>query len=473
MSMKHAERQEASLAVGSGGLAFSPTIRHSAALDGSGSLSRRPRGSTMALSRSMLGLLTAAVIGGCAHVNSYKVDSDGKRLKGVEEGIPYYQPRPYVAVKSPFPVSGGDLLVQGTVDSEGNVLIPKDAVPDRLKTWFRTSDVDANSLVVPGETVVRVRQQSTRADKDGGDGNGDDGNDDDGDGGGGAGGAGSGGPSAKPPGEDDKKKEEAGGKNEMSGPAASHVVRVCDSFDVVYLPDFAERYVLQLNPGLGNLKATINLQGGMLNSFGTEIDNSAVASMVSQAVAAAVDVAKQYALAGLAPDEPTETLDEAIRQQSTAKSRKATLRIRCVAEALPGLYPILKPGEEAPGNQELLLPSRITFRARQRVEVEVVRVEASASTPPPTPTAKRIELSKEEVSKLWDSIKQILGDDQDLLKSIGELRTAYVPSDKKLILRFGKEFDAETASKVRKKLEAAKGKLAIDPAIIVEGGAGD
>jgi hypothetical protein len=277
--------------------------------------------------RSRLCALLVAALAGCATVRSVPVDAEGDRRSGAIEGIPYYLPRPYVAVKQPFPVGGRDLLVTATIDGNGNVLIARDALPKELEQLEELKHTNDGTIVPKsriflqgkpkkgetgsaGETPEDAGPEQTEGDEE-------------------------------PQGDEGDAEPKSGGKTHATG-TVSPVVPISELFDIVYLPDFEERYVLRLRPRLGKLEANLGLQGGILGSLAVNVDNQAIASMVTDSVEAVVDVAKEVALGKLIP--ATSKEGDAVLQSK--RDGAVTLRLRTTHEALPGLYPVLRPDEE-------------------------------------------------------------------------------------------------------------------------------
>lgn len=380
------------------------------------------------LGSGVLAITTLFALGGCASVNSYKVDAKGKRDQEAAEGIPYYQPRPYVAVKAPFPVNGYDLLVTGRTNDKGDILISKKALPAAVHKWMHTAD-DKNSFVLSADTPVQIRKHAKNGqNSQGGNSEGD----------------------GKPNGDTSADKAPDTGKAsiQVSGGAASPVVPIGELFDIVYLPDFNERYVLSLNPGLGNLTATVTLQGGMLNSLNTNIDNTEIAKMVSQTIASVIDIKKQLLLADAAPAADTDPLGDAVAKQAKKTgTRTVTLRIRLIEEALPGIYPVLKPMEQIDSIANWNSPMRpgsINFRVRQRIDVELLSASTRKTSNADGPT-QPTKIEGSTFSALKSAIASVLP--SDIKAKAGDLSYAE-ETDQALILRFSKRMDEATKKRV-------------------------
>lgn len=369
-------------------------------------LPQYPRRCSRAARTGVAILLTLLASTSCATVRSRKVASDGSFVG--REGIPYYLPRPYLAVKQPFPVYGADFLAQGEVDAEGHVTVDAATLPEALRNYLATASTDPKRSHVPGSAL---RLHSSDATPDKGKKEDDDATkkDEDGE----EGGEEAGGEEKEEP----EEKTDAGSEIDAKG-TTSPLVPISEVFDVIFLPDFEEKYVIRLRPRMGKLAATIGLNGGMLGGLAVNLDNTAIASMVTKSVETATDVAKEITLGKLLP--AGDAAEEVNKLQSAAeeekKPQRVTLRVRYAAEALPGLYPILKPGEQCPAKDakepasknevqmgcdgvasrrmgtELAVPlapyTRIAYRVRHTLLVELITATASSEGKGSEPSGK-------------------------------------------------------------------------------------
>lgn len=143
------------------------------------------------------------------------------------------------------------------------------------------------------------------------------------------------------------------------------VTRLGDRFDIVYLPDFEEQYVIQPHAGLGKAEIETRLRNGWAaETFSQSVDNSKlipyVIDQVSKASTAAANIFTTWAplAAGLPPGStvPLQALATKGGQQGALSGEEITSAHKLLGEVLvfkiaevriaqPGLYPILKPRE--------------------------------------------------------------------------------------------------------------------------------
>jgi hypothetical protein len=126
------------------------------------------------------------------------------------------------------------------------------------------------------------------------------------------------------------------------------------NFDLLYLPDFDEQYVVSSQSGLGNAEFKMNLgQGWSLQGFNSFTDNSALTKRVFDVIDTGLELGKAAARAAalaagvplpgaarsaLEPPEPGQAFDE-------AAGTPVALKIVVVHYAAKGLYPVIKPRE--------------------------------------------------------------------------------------------------------------------------------
>ena len=125
------------------------------------------------------------------------------------------------------------------------------------------------------------------------------------------------------------------------------------NFDVVYLPDFDEQYVISGSAGLGTAEFQLNLgQGWSLQGFESLADNSALNSRIFDVIDAASQKAQATAIvsAGVPPTldlQPgtTATVPQSGQDAVMVAGTRVTLKVVVVHYAAKGLYPIIKPRE--------------------------------------------------------------------------------------------------------------------------------
>ena len=107
------------------------TLKKSCQIDST----RRDQSYYWALAVSLL------LVTGCAELRSYKVNAEGAKISGAEEGIPYYMPRPFIAVKQPFPINGRQFPITGKL-ANGYVTFDINSCWSLgvRQEWFRDDD---------------------------------------------------------------------------------------------------------------------------------------------------------------------------------------------------------------------------------------------------------------------------------------------------------------------------------------------
>jgi len=196
-------------------------------------------------------------------------------------------------------------------------------------------------------------------------------------------------PRASTSGRESEKKVEiqspSSAKATISGDPTTPVVNnISEHFDLMYLPDFDEQYAVQLDPGLGEATLNLGLENGWLVESSTvTLDNKELGKFIFQQIdrftSLAADFAKVYQ--GLIPV-PASLEDVAKSASMVAPGEKwVLLKITYSIEALPGVYPLLKPAEaKTPASGDttyLQLPAppftAIAFNVRREAMIELVR----------------------------------------------------------------------------------------------------
>lgn len=126
------------------------------------------------------------------------------------------------------------------------------------------------------------------------------------------------------------------------------------NFDILFLPDFNEQYVISSRSALGNADFKVNFgQGWSLQSFNSLSDNREL----NRRIFDLIDDAKKNAKLALAsqagapmtpvPDIPKPKLEAAIGKdgEDVAKGTPVTLKIVVLHYAAKGVYPVMKPRE--------------------------------------------------------------------------------------------------------------------------------
>lgn len=179
-------------------------------------------------------------------------------------------------------------------------------------------------------------------------------------------------------------------------PRTDPLKKVNDYFDVLLLPDFEEQYAVQINGGLGKGKGALGLENGwMVEHASVDVDNSGIGEFVFSQIDGLIDLAT--AMDGFteqAAESAASDLKDAAKGIlppgspgfEASEIPTVTLRVRYIREALPGLYPLLKPGElpnpdypaieGANPPDYLLVPFRpytaIAYNTRYTIRVELL-----------------------------------------------------------------------------------------------------
>jgi hypothetical protein len=128
------------------------------------------------------------------------------------------------------------------------------------------------------------------------------------------------------------------------------------NFDLVYLPDFEEQYVVQSQAGLGNAQFEVNLgQGWSLQGFNSLTDNSEINRRIFDLIDSSIQAAKSIATSGAS------SVADAMKAGVTAKfaprggdvktlegttpGTPVSMKVTIVYYAAKGLYPVIKPRE--------------------------------------------------------------------------------------------------------------------------------
>ncbi|MEM9166794.1 MAG: hypothetical protein AAGB48_07185 [Planctomycetota bacterium] len=187
-------------------------------------------------------------------------------------------------------------------------------------------------------------------------------------------------------------------------PDTDPLKQVNDYFDVLYLPDFDQQYAIKVRGRFGMADADIGLEDGwLMERANISVDNRELGEFVFSNINKFTDIAADAAKAALnlasgGTTGAAEILNSMASQAETpfagetpeTRTRAVLLRVRYVAEAQPGLYPILKPNEAqhtkaagtppAPGDansQHVFLPTRpytlVAYNVRHQILIELIQ----------------------------------------------------------------------------------------------------
>jgi len=349
---------------------------------------RTPRGHWVRGVGLALGVL---VLASCASVTVRKVPvptqymqwtDEMQRRADAMEGLRFYLPRPFVNVFESFPVRTDVFLARGEVSADGKYVVLSEVEREsRLYEYLATVDWEGGvptRFIFSGAAVephartplgglkdltellgrfakVRDRVAQAEAAAVGLIGSGASGA-----GASTASGAGTTGAATAPGGSAAAPEQPVSptGINERrvrndNGAFAYQPLR--GSFDIVYLPDFDEQYVVTSQAGLGNAKVQMNLgQGWSLQGFDSLVDNSELNRRIFDLIDTSIRIAKQAAgafmggipgLAGAALGAVMPHEKAALEKAAPEPGTPVLLKIVVVHYAAKGLYPVIKPRE--------------------------------------------------------------------------------------------------------------------------------
>lgn len=330
-------------------------------------------------------LAAAALVGmaGCASVSVYKVDRvTGKIKQDAAEGLRFYLPRPYVSVYEPFIVASEVYLASGEMSPDSQYVLLTE-VPDGLRRLVNAKlvkgdqrmggvRIDAAQVQVSKEAKGMKAKprvagpQSAPLDATPGDAPLTDSED-----------APAEAPSpASAPSAPAEAASAASAASAATAPAGSRgadngvlnykavndvnayaVTPQPRYFNILWLPDFDEQYVVSGKAGLGNAGVLLGFgQGWSLQSLDAHIDNSATAKPLLDFYAGTIGALQKVATAkiegvlgvmGGAPQGAPVNADVQRASSTFTGGTPVTLKVTKVRIVAPGLYPILKPQEAA------------------------------------------------------------------------------------------------------------------------------
>ena len=287
---------------------------------------------------------------GCANVEITKVGAlDGQK------GLRFYLPRPYVSVYEPFVIGSKVYLVNGTVTPDGKYIhvdprTVKGDLGGRFKAQYPTNLVPTSAIKVLPATPTRQPDRAGPQSNVGAPAAGDDPSaaSDKGD------------TSADTPAAD-QQNGQTPSTGELSGGVLNMKARNDNTafavtpqrrfFDIVWLPDFDEQYVIETQAGLGNAAVDITTgQGWSLQGLEASVDNSGLVKPLLKLYGDSLELLGNLAKAkigippvvsGGAPQAGVPAVEQPVFEGGTP----ITLKMTAVRVAAPGLYPILKPKE--------------------------------------------------------------------------------------------------------------------------------
>lgn len=281
---------------------------------------------------------------GCASVRVYKVDVDANGNETVNrhiEGIPYYVPRPWVEIYEPFVVDTEPSLVTAELTPDGKYLrlasVPtssKDAA--KLENLFIAVPPEGGAVTVSGDEndlqgmAGNIAKAKAKAGKAGSAATN------------AVAAAGNSGDTAKNPSSSPTNAPAAktGVESEkVSSTSDFYITPGRRFFDIVYLPDYSDKRIIQVRGRLGKADMSVTLaQGWSLASLNAAVDNTELAKRLLETYDTGLELAKKVAATSLFP--PAGAL-----QGVAPASRNVTLVTCKLVDSTmvaPGLYPMPK-----------------------------------------------------------------------------------------------------------------------------------
>lgn len=330
-------------------------------------------------------LATAALLAGCAQVLVHKVErSTGQVVANAAEGLRFYLPRPYVSVFEPFIVASEVYLARGEMSPDSShVLLTQ--VPPGLAELMAPGAGPAGMGALLSIEAARVQVapaptggvQSAAAPA--------------------APAAAASAPEAPA---SAARPAVAGGllnykaTNDNSAFAVTPQPRY---FNILWLPDFDEQYVVTARAGLGNAGAVLGFgQGWSLQALEATVDNSALAKPLLDFYGGTLGALQQLAtakieapLAALTGQAGAGAQSAAANATTFAGGTPVTLKVTRVRIVAPGLYPVLKPGEvrdlklDAVQARRILAPvpplTNIAFNTYDVLVIEAARASGDSA----------------------------------------------------------------------------------------------
>jgi hypothetical protein len=330
-----------------------------------------------------LNVVVAALAGlcltGCASVSVHKLDpKTGQVVAGATEGLRFYLPRPYVSVYEPFIVSSEVYIARGELSPDStHVLLTQ--VPEGLsrivgKALAEGSESGMGALrIEAGE--VRVAERDPGAPQSAS--------------------------ATAPTAPASAASAPEAGKTGISGGVLNYKATNDNSafavtpqpryFNILWLPDFDEQYVVTAKAGLGNAGVVMGFgQGWSLQALEATVDNSALAKPLLDFYAGSLGALQKLATAKI--EAPLGALSGQPQSASAASFQggtPVTVKVTKVRLVAPGLYPVLKPWEagqlelEADQAQRILAPvqplTNVAFNTYDVVVIEAARAAGDSA----------------------------------------------------------------------------------------------
>lgn len=319
-----------------------------------------------------------AVLAGCASVSVQKLDrTTGMVVEGAAEGMRFYLPRPYVSVFEPFIIASEVYLARGEISPDSSYVLLTQVPPGLEK--LVNSDLAENRQGGMGDLKVEASKVRAVA-RDGGSPQ-------------------SASAAPQPPASIDSAEE--GNKAEASEGLLNYKATNDNSayaitpqpryFNILWLPDFDEQYVVSAKAGLGNAGVVMGFgQGWSLQALDATVDNSAIAKPLLEFYSSMLGSLQKLATAKI--EAPLSALVGGPQSASATSFKggtQVTLKVTKVRIVAPGLYPILKPKEmdavklDAEKAKRILAPdpplTNIAFNTYDVIVIEAARTTGDSA----------------------------------------------------------------------------------------------
>jgi hypothetical protein len=233
-------------------------------------------------------------------------------------GFPYYLPRPYLAVTDSFVVDAKYFLLDAELSQDGNNVIITSDIPPALSDILvhnpmKISELSKSSIA----TTEGAEETPNSGIKDG------------------------------------SSDSSSSGTSTSSAQSSTSKapIELRKYFEIIYLPDFDEKYYVSGKANLGTVKYNLKFRDGwMLEGVDADVDNSKLAEMVTNILESTTGVLldivrlREGLIAGAEGEAGTEGAKKIITE---GQAKQLTLLVTRTKEVIPGIYPFLKENEWA------------------------------------------------------------------------------------------------------------------------------
>lgn len=335
-------------------------------------------------------VVACILVAGCASVSVNKVDRvTGKVVEGAAEGLRFYLPRPYISVYEPFIVASEVFLARGEMSPDSNFVlltqVPKglsDVVNADLLNGTQSMGnlrIDASQVRVAPAAAGTPQSVSAAASA-----------------------APAAASAAAPASAASAGAADAPPKTDVKNGVLNYkstndnnayaVTPQPRYFNILWLPDFDEQYVVTAKAGLGNAGVVMGFgQGWSLQGLDATVDNSATAKIGLDFLTGTAGALQKVITAKI--EGPLAALTGGGPQSASARSftggTPVTVKVTKVRVVAPGLYPLLKPKEiealdlKNVPNDRILVPkpplTNIAFNTYDVVVIEAARTTGDSA----------------------------------------------------------------------------------------------